>query len=625
LNRKTRILAILFSIVMGYALITSVVYPSWIEPLLTLDKRVANKEKELDDLLKDDEALDRARNEYRTLVGRIGSFNVGRIATDVRSRLVTMIEKYHLEDANVSPSRPVEDRKTGLTTAVVTVSAVGNFDSVVQFLHEAAELPHLSRVGNVSISPTSGGRKTPDAERVSFRAPIELLILPKSKVVGPIDEATLVRTEVYPRYSGRDYSKIWKEKPFSDWVPPIPLQVHVARPNINVEVNTPVTLEGLPPTGGDGQYTIRWTPTEGLSDPSNLKPTLDTSKVVANKPYVLSVADGTGGPPATAQVMVTVHEPPPPPPKPIVTEAPKQVAPPPPRVETWKDDRFLQFCMALMRSVGDQHMDEVMITNTRTKENKYYKAGDDFDGGKLIFVHQRGALVHRIDGYFVYPLGNLLESPLPVDSADEYPELQSAAEKHKALLEADREAKRAAVAKPSTPEVLKLDESSATTGVIESNDVPAAEKSSPQPPADGKSADRTNRPGRLERKGPHVPTAPALPVRHEAVEQRETKVPGPDEPGQVGPDAHEAAKAEPERKDAPASDDVTMPASTAPEPIKPGEAPANGARVNPKGPDKDGYYPNPGRPLRPRARPWKPQGQPQGQPPSRPQQPAGKP
>ncbi|MBI3834276.1 MAG: hypothetical protein HY287_08105 [Planctomycetes bacterium] len=606
MNRNTRILAISFGAVMAYVLISNVVYPSWIRPLLTLDQRVAEKEKELGELLKDDEAVDRARSEYRTLVGRIGSFNVGKVQTDVRTRLVAMIEKYHLEDVNVAPSsRPVEDRRTGLTTAVVTVSAVGNFDSAVQFLREAAELPHLSRVGNVSISPAGGAKKSPDAERVSFRAPIELLILPKNKVVGPIDEKALVRADVYPRYSGRDYSKIWKDKPFSDWVPPIPLQIRVAKPNINVEVNAPVTLEGLPPTGGDGQYTVHWSPPDGLSDPSSLKPTLDTSTLMANKPYLLTVTDGTGGPPATAQVTVTVHDKPPPTPDKVVDTSKPPLPPPPPKPVLWKDDKNLQLCMALMRSVGDNHVDEVMITNTRTKENKYYKAGDDFDGGQLIFVHQRGALVHRIDGYFVYPLGNTLEAPLALANADEYPELKSAAEKHKALVEADRETKHAAAPKPATtPEVIKLDDSSSPPGGAESKGGVAPENGPPTPAAAGKPAGRSAQGQQPGTKEGHGPTPSMRPEAGKPV--------GPKPPVMEKP---AAAPQEPATTDAAPSDDAAKPEAAPADAPKPVDAPADGAQAKPAGPDKDGVYPNPGRPLPPRARPWKgPSQQPAGKP-----------
>jgi hypothetical protein len=270
-----------------------------------------------------------------------------------------------------------------------------------------------------------------------------------------------------------------------------------------------------------------------------------------------------------------------------------------------------------MRSVGDQHVDEVMITNTRTKENKYYKAGDYFDGGKLIFVHQLGALVRRIDGYFVYPLGNLLEAPLPIESADEYPELKAAAEKHKGLVEADREAKRAAAAKPAmTPEAISLDDPTAPAVEAELKGEGGPEKALAAPSTDGKSAVRPNRGRQPDNKGGQGP-ALMPPVPHGAAKPETAK---PEVPKPSGPDEPSAAPEQPATTDSPPSDDVPKSESPKPEaaPVdgpKPNEAPTDGAQAKPAGPDKDGNFPNPGRPLRPRARPWK------GQNP----QPAGKP
>ena len=42
MDKRTRILAIIFGAAMAYAGLSSVAYPRWIKPLLTLDERVTS-------------------------------------------------------------------------------------------------------------------------------------------------------------------------------------------------------------------------------------------------------------------------------------------------------------------------------------------------------------------------------------------------------------------------------------------------------------------------------------------------------------------------------------------------------------------------------------------------------
>ena len=64
-----------------------------------------------------------------------------------------------------------------------------------------------------------------------------------------------------------------------------------------------------------------------------------------------------------------------------------------------------------------------MIFNLKSKETTYHKVGDEFDGGRLVFVHQTGVLVRRQDGYFVVPLGANLDQDISADQAADYPTL----------------------------------------------------------------------------------------------------------------------------------------------------------------------------------------------------------
>src|SRR5262249_1179316 len=144
--------------------------------------------------------FDDARIEYRDYVARIGSFDAGQVETAVRDRLNALIEKYKLENASVSPARPIEDRKTGFMTTVITVSATGSLEAAINFMKEVSELPQLVRAGNPKLAPSGSGKKSEQQDIVNLNLPIEVLVLPRNKIVGLIDPATLPKSDMLVRH-----------------------------------------------------------------------------------------------------------------------------------------------------------------------------------------------------------------------------------------------------------------------------------------------------------------------------------------------------------------------------------------------------------------------------------------
>lgn len=449
MDKRSKILAGVFGVVVAYALLAGVVYPTWIKPLLTLDERIAERQKDLDKLLKEDEAVQNARLDYKNWAARIGAFDAGKVETDVRERLNHLLERYKLADAGVTPSRPVEDRKTGHFASTISVSAVGTLEAAVAFLKEVYELPHLTRVANVSISPVGGGKKGSEKDRrVSLRVPIETWVLPQNRVVGPLDPATLTRTETFVRHQAQNYKSIADALPFWDWVPPVPLAARIVKP-VNVLINEPGVLEATI-SGGDGEYTYVWSPEEGLKDPKSLRTEVDTSKA-GTTAYTLTVADGTGNS-ITASTSVVVREVPKQPEPVAVKPQPVPVPVPVKEVrQRWPDGRSREIKMALLCTMGGEKLNQFMVFNNKSKQNEYYKVGDEFDGGKLEFVHQYGGVVSWKDDYFAYPLGFSVDQGLEIKAANEYPELQLAAEaikKQKDAAAAELAAQKAAEKKP---------------------------------------------------------------------------------------------------------------------------------------------------------------------------------
>jgi len=137
MDKRTRILGAVFGAAAAYALLAGVVYPRWIRPLLTLEERIAERQKVLDRLLAEDEAVQRARFEYKILVGRVGSFDAARVETNVRDRLNQLIERHRLTDAAVTPSRPASAN----TKVEPKRASATNGPSVADCLRDSANKP----------------------------------------------------------------------------------------------------------------------------------------------------------------------------------------------------------------------------------------------------------------------------------------------------------------------------------------------------------------------------------------------------------------------------------------------------------------------------------------------------
>ncbi len=428
MDRRTKILAIAFGAVTAYLALAKVVYPSWLQPLLSLDERVAERREVLDRLESLDHQVMRARTEYRDYIARIGSFDAQSIVTDVRDRLNGLIQKHHLQNAGVSPGTPRSNRKTGVETIVITVTAVGLLESAVGFLRDVAELPHLMRVGNVALFPSkssrSSDRKRPQ-ELTHLRVPIELLVLPQQKVVGRIRLEGLSQPKSWVRHEGRDYSVIWSGQPFTQYIPPKPLKVNVGR-DVTVQVGRSSKIRASV-KGGDKDYTYEWSPMDGLKNVKGPNVEVDTTTPF-ERSYTLTVTDGLGVS-ASDVVQVTVNERR----KKTTTRRDKNTAKP--RDPRWPNRRQMQVVMALGWTGPAERINELMVYNKKLRETSYYAVGDEFDGGELVFVHQTGGLVHRTDGqYAIYPIGDTLDRDVKIEGANAFPELREAVERHRRML-----------------------------------------------------------------------------------------------------------------------------------------------------------------------------------------------
>jgi len=421
MNRQTKILSALFGVGIAYALGTSLVYPRWIEPLWTLDERIAERRKVLDKLERGETEVREAAAQYRRYVERVGSLQALKVENDVRERLNQLIEKHQFKDVKTSTSRANRDRKTGLERKLITLTGVGSLQSAIEFLKDVAEMPELMRAVNPAIYPARFSRRGKGPAPVNLRLPLEFLILPRHRLVGPIDETQLIQPKKRVRYEGRDYAQIWTGTPLTPYIPPDPVVADVRR-NISVKQGSNATIPGTG-KGGVPPYTYLWTGPEGrLSSTTIARPNLNTSEA-GNWIFTLTVTDSEGKS-ASSNVKATVQG-----------KIVKALTPSVPRANRWNNRHVRQLCMALMRSDGQTREDEFMVYNTKTRKTDYYAVGSDFDGGELIFVHQRGALVRRLEDYYVYPIGLTLDKDVPVGDSEDSELFQKVVEQHRKTIE----------------------------------------------------------------------------------------------------------------------------------------------------------------------------------------------
>ena len=125
-----------------------------------------------------------------------------------------------------------------------------------------------------------------------------------------------------------------------------------------------------------------------------------------------------------------VPKPPPPPPPPPNEKEPQTIQKPdrpktPPRpTDPGDPDRKSKRVAGAVR----YGVDELVVVNTRRKTQEYVATGSQLDGGELVLVHPYGGIVRKDSGYYFYGVGDLLQDALPVDKADDYPEIQALAE-----------------------------------------------------------------------------------------------------------------------------------------------------------------------------------------------------
>ncbi len=198
-----------------------VVYPLAVKPMFDVEDEIARLQDGLFDVQEERDRVDDVLHEYKQLVDRTGSTDPVKVKNNVQARLEEMLRAAGLEsrDSAVTPKKPVHDRKTGVDTVSVTVSAEGKLQPVIEFLEKCYELPYVSRFKDVKLAPTTKTRQDKETDRVKLGATLQVLTLPEDpRARGLINLEALEQPDQVVKHAGDAYAMIWERKPFNEFV-----------------------------------------------------------------------------------------------------------------------------------------------------------------------------------------------------------------------------------------------------------------------------------------------------------------------------------------------------------------------------------------------------------------------
>ena len=416
-HSRTRLVGI--AVVAGLLATGYFLYPWVDENYLSLGEQVAKAREDRDERKVEAQSIDLARRTYKKYLNRVGTLDPHKARTQLQLSLDRLAGQYHLEGTRSTVTSPGKaDRKTGVWTLKGNLSGACTLEAATNLVRDVYELPYLLSVTKLSLKPEGRSRGQKKTDGVSLTLSLEALVLPDCrKTMGKLKDEELAPLERLVRHSERDYAPIYEENPFKEWRPTPPLVVDAGR-EVSGEVNARKSLTGTA-RQGTPPYRYTWSPAERLmTGATTVRPRIDTSEPF-EADFVFTVTDAEGQT-ATDQVHVVITEA-------VVRDVPETT--PTPRAPSgptrWAGARKQAVSVA-KTSHGDKKVAELAVFDSQEKRTEYYQAGAEFDGGTLMYVHPRGAVVRRADAYYIYPLGDRLDQDIPADLATDYPHLQRA-------------------------------------------------------------------------------------------------------------------------------------------------------------------------------------------------------
>ena len=160
MKQREKNLAIIMGVVAlglgGYYMI----WPKVILPFIELPKRIEAKQAELEKIKAEAAGVEKDLASYAEYVSRSGGTDADKVKDDFNARLGLLMQECGLRNQKVTPKKPIEDRKTQISTVSYSISGEGNWASMIDFVKQFYAMPQVSQLTNLKLSP--GGSSSRD-------------------------------------------------------------------------------------------------------------------------------------------------------------------------------------------------------------------------------------------------------------------------------------------------------------------------------------------------------------------------------------------------------------------------------------------------------------------------------
>lgn len=228
MNKREKTLVIIVLVVGGGAGLVRFVLPAVREYVFAVGEENERLTNERDDLLDELDTIVESRQVYREMVERTGGTDVIEVQNAVKANLEAMIRTARFTKPALSPRKPTDYRapgvrkKSGIQRVTFGFKADGSLKSMIDFLESFYELPYISQVTELKLSPAARSRgRNKKTDTVRMTATIETLILPLVPV-GEVNPELLSQPPVHVKHGGRRYAMIAERDPFNEYVKPKP-------------------------------------------------------------------------------------------------------------------------------------------------------------------------------------------------------------------------------------------------------------------------------------------------------------------------------------------------------------------------------------------------------------------
>lgn len=240
MDKRTKILGITFAVLIAVWVGYKTVYAWWVVPLVRIEQDIEKLRAQESEAAEFNAQYEFAQKDYEKLVSRVGTLELGELKDDLHHRIEDLAHEYALEDLKVTPKREQRYGKTDALELGFAVSGQQKLESVLGFLREVYELPHVLRVVDPKLSPILPPRGEKAKDLIKLTLDIQALLLParpRAALAYTVDLKKLPpQPKTFVRHGEPDIVKLASAKPFLEYEPEKPAG---SKPPIDTGSKTP--------------------------------------------------------------------------------------------------------------------------------------------------------------------------------------------------------------------------------------------------------------------------------------------------------------------------------------------------------------------------------------------------